>query len=188
MVGGIDRSRPVGPVHLKMVESLREQTLDQPSPSSSPTLRHARGDRRSFLSRLRQRRGIQCFCFLCRMHFDRMKYIHFGVTQSMTCPQFIDLSHSLTSLSRVVSSQSLPRIQSKTIAAQPCDSVIRASIDSGFFVRLASDSFTQSSDAPELRRRDPTRRADTCTHTILQSNHHHPPLASIKYGHDGRGC
>jgi hypothetical protein len=60
MVGGIDRSRPVGPVHFKMVESPSKQTLDQPSPSSSPTLRHARGDRRSFLSRLRQRRGIQC--------------------------------------------------------------------------------------------------------------------------------
>jgi hypothetical protein len=39
MVRGIDRSRPVGPIHLKMVESSRKLTLDQPSPSSSPTLR-----------------------------------------------------------------------------------------------------------------------------------------------------
>jgi hypothetical protein len=73
---------------------------------------------------------------------DCMKYIHFGVTQLMTCPQSVDQSHSLTTPSRVIQPQSLPRIQSKTIAAQPCDSPARASIDSGFFVRLASDSFT----------------------------------------------
>ena len=30
MVGGIDRSRPVGPIHLKMVESRKEHTLASP--------------------------------------------------------------------------------------------------------------------------------------------------------------